>query len=76
MRKCRRINEIPPSIQYFNAIKEVTEKSYEKLPLMPEKSAFMFHYNLFPKPNTDLKDTEISEETRQKLQTLQQTTMT
>ena len=36
---------------------------------MPEKVAFMFHHNSYPKPKIDLKD---AEETRQKLQTLQQ----
>ena len=32
----------------------------------------MFHHNFYPKPKIDLKDDEISEETRQKLQTLKQ----
>ena len=32
----------------------------------------MFHHNVYPKPKIDLKDTEISKETRQKLLTLQQ----
>ena len=32
----------------------------------------MFHHNFYPKPKIDLQDTEISEETRQKLQVLQQ----
>ena len=32
----------------------------------------MFHHNFYPKPKIDLKDTEISEEATQKLQTLQQ----
>ena len=32
----------------------------------------MFHHNFYPKPKIDLKDTEISEETRSKLQILQQ----
>ena len=27
---------------------------------MPEKSAFMFHHNFYPKPNIDLKDAVIS----------------
>ena len=39
---------------------------------MPEKSAFMFHHNVCPKPKIDLRDTEIPKETRQKLLTLQQ----
>ena len=39
---------------------------------MPEKSASMFHHNFYPKPEIDLKDAEISGETRQKLQVLQQ----
>ena len=32
----------------------------------------MFHHNFFPKPKIDLKDADISQETRQKLQALQQ----
>ena len=32
----------------------------------------MFHHIFYPKPRIDLKDAEISEETRQKLQVLQQ----
>ena len=32
----------------------------------------MCHHNFYPKPKTDLKDTEISEEIKQKLQTPQQ----
>ena len=39
---------------------------------MPEKSAFMFHQNFYPKPKIDLEDAKISKETRQKLQVLQQ----
>ena len=38
---------------------------------MPEKSAFMFPHNFYPKPKIDLRDAEISKETRQKLQVLQ-----
>ena len=33
---------------------------------------FMFHHNFYPKSTIDLKDTEIFEETRHKLQVLQQ----
>ena len=39
---------------------------------MLERSAFMFHHNCYLKSKLDLKDAEISEETRQKLQVLQQ----
>ena len=39
---------------------------------MPEKSAFMFHHNFYQNAKIDFRDAEISEETRQKLQTLQQ----
>ena len=63
------IQSLTPS---FDTVMEVTEISHEKLPPMPEKSAFMFHHNFYPKPKVDLKDAEISKETRQKLQTLQQ----
>ena len=38
-----RMTKIPPSIQYSDAVKEVTEVSHEKLPPMPDKSAFIFH---------------------------------
>ena len=51
---------------------EVTEITLEKLLPVPEKSAFMLHHNFYPKPKIDLKDAEISQETRQKLLTLQQ----
>ena len=40
--------------------------SHDKLPPLPEKSAFMFHHNFYPRPKIDFK------ETRQKLQVLQQ----
>ena len=56
----------------FNTVGEVTERSHEELLPMPEKSAFIFHHNFYPKPKIDLKDAEISAETRQKLLTLQQ----
>ena len=39
---------------------------------MPEKSAFIFHHNFYPKPKIDLKDAEISKETRQHLLPIQQ----
>ena len=41
-----RMTEVPPSKQYSDTVKEVTEMLYEELPLMPEKSAFMFHHNI------------------------------
>ena len=50
----------------------MTEITHEKLPPMPKKPAFMFHHNFYLKTKIDLKVTEISEETRQKLQILQQ----
>ena len=37
---------------------------------MPEKSAFIFYCNFYPKHKIDLKDTRISEETLHKLQIL------
>ena len=39
---------------------------------MPEKSAFMFHHNFYPKPKVDLEDGGIIQETRQILLELQQ----
>ena len=45
--------------------------SHDKLPPMPDKSAFMFHHNFYPKPKIDLEDTDITQETRQKLLNLQ-----
>ena len=56
----------------FDTVREVTETSHEKLPPMPKVTAFMFHHNFYPKPKLDIKGTEISEETKQKLHTLQQ----
>ena len=46
----------------LDTVREVTKLSYEKLPPMPEKSAFMFYHNVYPKPKIDLKDTEISKD--------------
>ena len=46
----------------------ITWKHY----LQCQKIAFMLHHNFYPKPKIDIKDAEIPEETRQKLQTLQQ----
>ena len=54
------------------AIEDVIEISHDKLPSMPEKSAFMFHHNFYPKPKVDLEDTVITQEIRQKLLDLQQ----
>ena len=31
-------------------IGEISEVSQDKLPLMPDKSAFMFHHNFYPEP--------------------------
>ena len=39
---------------------------------MPETSAFVFHHNFYQKPKIDLKSTEMSKETRQKILILQQ----
>ena len=39
-------------------IREVSEISHDKLPLMPEKYAFMYH-NFYPKPKLDLEDAKI-----------------
>ena len=38
---------------------------------MPEKSAFVFHYNFYPKPKLDLEDAEITPDIKQKLTDLQ-----
>ena len=38
-----------------NTVREVAEISHEKLPPMPEKSAFMLHHNFYPKPKNRLK---------------------
>ena len=46
--------------------------SHDKLPQMPEKSAFMFHDNFYPKLQIDLEDIDITQETRQILSDLQQ----
>ena len=58
-----------------HAVGEVTEISHEKLPPMPEKSAFMFRHNFYSKSKMDLKDPEISKETRKNLLTLQKIMM-
>ena len=52
--------------------REVSKISQDKLPPIPEKSAFMFHHNFYPKPKIDLKDAKISDETQHKLQILKQ----
>ena len=39
---------------------ELTEISYENLSPIPEKSAFMFHHNFYPKTEIDLEDATIS----------------
>ena len=39
---------------------------------MPEKSAFVFHCNFYPKPKVDLEDAEIKPKIKQKLTDLQQ----
>ena len=46
-------------IQHSGIVKEVTEKSFEKLQPMLEKLAFMFHHNFYPRPKIDLKDADI-----------------
>ena len=53
-------------------IGEVIEISHEKLPLMPEKLAFVFHHNFYLRPKVDLDNAEITPEIRQKLTDLQQ----
>ena len=39
---------------------------------MPEKSAFTFHHNFYPKPKGVLEDATISDETKHKLQAIKQ----
>ena len=53
-------------------VREIAEVSQDKLPPMPEKSAFMFHHNFYPKPKVKLEDAIISGETKSKLQELKQ----
>ena len=67
----RKMTETQPPTTPSNTVGEVMEISYKKLPPMPEKSAFMFLHNFYPKLKVDLKDAEISQETRQKLLVLQ-----
>ena len=43
-----------------NTVEEVMEISHDKIPPMPEKSAFMFHHNFYPNLKVELKDTDIS----------------
>ena len=43
-----KMTEIQSPTPSFNTVGEVTEISHEKLPPMPEKSAFMFHCNFYP----------------------------
>ena len=50
---------------------EGIEISHGKLPLMPEKSAFVFHHNFYPKHEVDLEDAEIASKMKQKLTDLQ-----
>ena len=45
-------------------IREIAEISQDKLPPMPEKSAFTFHHNFCPKPKVKLEDAIISDETK------------
>ena len=66
--------EIQPLPTSFVTVGEVTEISHDKLLPIPEKSAFIWSSIIifFLKPKIDLKDTDISKETMQKLLTLQQ----
>ena len=64
--------EIQPPTTSFDTVGKMMKISQEKLPPIPEKSAFRFHHNFYQKPKIDLKDTEIPKETRQKLLTLHQ----
>ena len=56
----------------IDPIGEVMQISHDKLPLMPKNSAFMFNHNFYPKPKVDLGDSNITQETRQKILDLQQ----
>ena len=53
-------------------IGEVAEIIQEKLPPMPEKLAFTFHHNFYPKPNAQLENAIILDETKKKLQVLKE----
>ena len=66
----------PHLTQNFDTVKEVTEISHDKLPPLPEKSAFMFHHSFYFRPKIDLDDVKISKETKQKLQGLNRTMTT
>ena len=60
MRKSRKNdwNTIPtPS---FDTVKEAAKISHEKLPTMPEKSAFKFHHIFYPKLKINLQHAQIS----------------
>ena len=50
--------------------KENCHNGTEKLALIPENSAFMFHNNFYLKPRITLLDKELSSETQQQLETL------
>ena len=41
---------------------EVAEVTQEKLPPMPQKSAFTFHHNFYPKPKKKIRSLIFSDE--------------
>ena len=51
-------------------IREVSRISQDKLPPMPQKSAFTFHHNFYPNLKVVLEDATISDETQNRLQVL------
>ena len=67
-----RVTKTQPPVTSTNTVEEVMEISHDKSSPMPDKSAFIFHHNFYPKPEVDLKDVDITQGTRQKLLTLQQ----
>ena len=46
-------------------VEEDMEMLHDKLSPVPERSAYMFHHNFYPKSKVDLEDADISKETRQ-----------
>ena len=57
-------------VEQSDYITEVTEILHEKLPPMPEKSAFMFHQTFYPKRKMDLDNSTIFKETKEKVESL------
>ena len=50
-------------IEQLDKIAELTDISHDKLPTIPEKSAFIFHHTSYPKSEIGLENATISQET-------------